>query len=319
MKHQTVLKHEAVSYLSIKTGGIYIDSTFGAGGHSREILSQNCNITLFCIDRDPSTMQYFSQLQNDFPRADLHFINQKFSTGILEISSKIGANADGVLFDLGVSSMQLDDAHRGFSFRQDSELSMQMGINSISAFDVVNSFSEEELANLIYKYGDERKSRRVAKSIIESRKIKEISTTLELAEIVKKSVGRYNDTIHPATRTFQAIRIYVNDELEDVEKALENINKVCKIGARVVFISFHSLEDEIIKRFIKNHDPEKQNLVEYDRNYGIITKNIIKTKGIAVKAAHKGVITPSEEEIRHNVRSRSAKMRCFEIVKEQLE
>lgn len=314
MKHTTVLKNKAVEYLSIQNNGIYIDATFGFGGHSRQILSKCENITLFCIDRDDSVLQYFNKLKDDFQKARLHFINAKFSDGLNIVFEKIGKNIDGILFDFGLSSMQIDNSSRGFSFQNDAKLSMEMGLNKISADEIINTFAEQEIADLIYKYGGERQSRRIAKAIILTREAKPIESTLELANIIKKAVGRYNDTINPATRTFQAIRIYVNDEIEEIEKVVEIIPKISKIGTRVVCISFHSLEDEIIKRFIRKYDIDA-NHNNYDRNYGEISSiNENNNSEFKLKKLHKGVIIPSDDEISQNPRSRSAKMRGIDVV-----
>jgi len=319
--HISVLQKEAVNFLNIKNNGIYIDCTFGAGGHSREILSRCENITLFCIDRDISVKSNFDKLKLDFPNSDLTFIHEKFGNLAKIIADFNLVKIDGILFDFGVSSMQIDNCERGFSFQKDAPLSMQMGLNKISAHEVINSLDEVNLANIIYNYGDEKKSRIIAKSIIRERDKSPIETTLKLAEIIKKTIGRYNDTIHPATRTFQAIRIYVNDEILEIKNAIKTVYSSANNNISCVCISFHSLEDSIIKDFIKQHDKIQLLKDNFDKNYNYIQENQVteKSKFVHVpyftKKLHNGVILPSKDEIKFNVRSRSARMRAFGFIK----
>jgi 16S rRNA (cytosine1402-N4)-methyltransferase len=317
MSHFTVLKSEAVDFLNVKSGGVYFDMTFGGGGHSREILSRNQDITLICIDRDISVYKNFEQLKKDFPASKLHFLNSKFSEvveKIRDIDSSIVA--DGFVFDFGVSSMQLDNAERGFSFQNDAPLSMEMGLCKISAFDIVNSMPEEKLANLIYEFADEKKSRQISHAICRARKIGKINTTLQLADIVKSTVGRYNDTIHPATRTFQAIRIAVNEELSEIRKALVDVQKISKNCTRLSCISFHSLEDSIIKDFVLKNSLDYLSKEIFDQNYGVMKPKMFDLSGFKffTNQLHKKTIAPSDEEIKENYRSRSAKMRSFEFL-----
>ena len=320
MSHFTVLKSEAVDFLNVKSGGVYFDMTFGRSGHSREILSRNRDITLFCVDRDISIYQYFEELKKDFPDSRLHFLNSKFSEAVEKAKTiDPSIKADGFIFDFGVSSMQLDNADRGFSFQSDAPLSMEMGLCKISAFDIVNSTTEEKLANLIYEFADEKKSRQIAHAICRARKIEKISTTMQLANIVKSAVGRYNDTIHPATRTFQAIRIAVNEELSEIRNALLEVQKISKNNTRLSCISFHSLEDSIVKNFVLHNSLDYLNKEVFDENYGVMkakSSDLSSFKFFA-NPLHKKTIIPSEKEIKENYRSRSAKMRSFELILNQ--
>lgn len=312
MKHFTVLKKEAIDFLNVKEFGIYLDGTFGAGGHSEEILSRCENVKLICVDRDESTKIYFDKLKEKYKKAELFYANEKFSNIDLILLNLGLKYIDGAIFDFGLSSMQIDQRDRGFSFQNDSKLSMEMGLNEKNAFDVVNYTPEDELANIIYGYGDEKKSRQIAKEIAKYREIKEIETTLELSEIIKKAVKYYNDTINPATRTFQAIRIFVNNELNEIEIMLNKIQNISKNGTKYSCISFHSLEDSLVKNFIKNNDIDR-NFSNFDKNYGISFKNKINNAPF-IRKLHKKTIIPSIEEIKLNIRSRSARMRCFEII-----
>lgn len=275
--HISVLLAEVIEHLDPKDGGTYIDCTFGAGGYSRKILS-TCNCTLYGIDQDPYVNKFAQNLKKDNPE-NFIFINDNF-VNLTEIAKHNNINqVDGIVFDLGVSSMQLDQADRGFSFNKEARLDMRMSADGIDAWEVVNKFSETDLADIIYYYGDEHFARRIARNIVQSRKLEAINTTLELAKIVKRSVKRQGK-IDPATKTFQAIRIYVNDELKSLKKALVDAYNLLKIDGKLVIVSFQGLEDRIIKDFI--HE---------------------------IPNAKTKAIKPSLEEIKQNPRSRSAKLR----------
>ncbi|QED23168.1 16S rRNA (cytosine(1402)-N(4))-methyltransferase RsmH [Candidatus Deianiraea vastatrix] len=318
--HITVLKKETIDFLEIKKNGVYFDCTFGGGGHSREMLERCDEITLFCIDRDMSVYPNFEKLKADFPKANLKFINEKFGNLKTIIQNLQPIKIDGIAFDFGVSSMQIDSPDRGFSFQKDGNLSMEMGLCKISAHEFINSIDEESLANIIYKYGDERKSRIIAKAIVKARQNEEIKTTVQLANIVKAAARRYNDTIHPATRTFQAIRIYINDELLEIENAINAVYFAAHEGLHVSCISFHSLEDLIIKDFIKSHDKQNLEKDDFDKNYSNFVQKeqkICTNLPFFVKKLHNGVIAPSKDEISQNIRSRSAKLRAFSFTKNE--
>lgn len=307
MTHTPVLLKEMLSLLSPQGGGVYVDATFGAGGYSKAILeSADCKV--YGIDRDETVTKFHSDLNTKYPgKVELfidRFSNIKNILSSIEPSPVIPVldagmtlnGVDGVVFDIGVSSMQIDDGERGFSFLHDGPLDMSMDNSShINASTFVNTLREEEIANTIYNFGGERHSRRIARAIVNTRKKKPIKTTLELANIVRSVVFRGKSKIDPATRTFQAIRIWVNDELGELEKGIKAASEILnKSGSRLVVVTFHSLEDRIVKNFFKG-------LCEPGPNdckaFSLINKKVIKA---------------SEEEINANPRSRSAKLRAIE-------
>jgi 16S rRNA (cytosine1402-N4)-methyltransferase len=300
-QHISVLLNESLALLNLRKEGVYLDCTFGAGGHTSKILEQG-SATVFAIDRDPTTKKFADILKEKYPKNFFYF-NSKFSE-ILNIPEIKPEMFDGILMDLGFSSMQIDNAERGFSFMQEGKLDMRMGNDGYSAEDFVNNEDEETIANVIYKYGDEKKSRRIAKFIVENRRQKRIVTTTELAEIIKRAAGRYNDKIHPATRSFQAIRIHINQEFEELEQALENNLTLLKSDGVLAVITFHSGEDTIVKGFFREKAGKNEKFNRYlpensikkplKQNYSLLTNK---------------PIIPSEAEILHNVRSRSAKLR----------
>jgi len=277
--HISVLLDEVIENLALKENGTYIDCTFGAGGYSKRILSSStCNVV--GIDQDPHVKQHVENLSSLYPN-NFIFIQDNFSN-LEEIAHNNNIKeVDGIVFDLGVSSMQLDQAERGFSFNKEAKLDMRMGSDGIDAWEVVNKFSETDLADIIYYYGEETFARRIARNIVQSRKSSPINTTIELAKIIQSSVKRTGKT-DPATKTFQAIRVYVNDELKSLKKALSSAYNLLKIDGKLVIVSFQGLEDRIIKEFIKE-----------------------------VPNAKAKAIKPSLEEIRRNPRARSAKLRTI--------
>ena len=309
MDHIPVLLTESIDALNIENG-LYIDATFGSGNFSKAILSRSKNSVVFAIDRDDCVKKYADQVKEQYQDRFI-FECAKFSEIDQALSLHNIKKIDGIVYDFGISSMQLDIFDKGFSFQRDEYLDMRMGLGSKTAFNIVNKYPQEELANLIYQYGGERKSRRIANLICEKRKQKAIKTTFELAEIITKATEFYNDKIHPATRTFQAIRIEVNDELQEISKSLETICELLKPNARVSTITFHSLEDEIVKTFFK-----KQILGEkkhFNRNdIRVFDGDNSESHNPSFKAITKKPITPSQDEVRQNPRSRSAKLRVYE-------
>lgn len=291
--------------LQVKDKEIYVDGTFGAGGYSTAILSKaNCN--LYAFDRDHNVLGFVDSLKAKFPK-NFHFINDQFSNMKSRLNKLDINEVDGIVLDLGVSSMQLDEEERGFSFNSNAKLDMRMDQNKeISAFEVVNYKSEKELSNIIRDFGEEKKHRHIAKKIISKREEKEITTALELAEIVRGVYGNYNKKkIDPATKTFQAIRIFVNDELGELKLVLTSALSLLKKGGRLLVVSFHSLEDAYVKRFfrqnsgyndrsISRYDP--RNLLNEDQEYQL---------SLPINKA----IKPSKLEIEENVRSRSSRLR----------
>jgi 16S rRNA (cytosine1402-N4)-methyltransferase len=294
-----VLGREAVEWLAPHAGGIYVDATFGAGGYSRAILEVP-GTRVIGIDRDRTAIAGgFDLVERSEGRLEL--VQDRFSN-LADVCAGQGADAvDGVVMDVGVSSMQLDQAARGFSFRFDGPLDMRMGQEGPTAADVVAKASETDLANIIYIYGEERNSRRIARAIVAARKEAPILTTRALADLVAKVVRAKPNEIHPATRTFQALRIFVNEELDELHEALAAAERVLKPGGRLVVVSFHSLEDRIVKNFFADrgkvsagsrHLPE---VAQAATSFEILTKR---------------PVTPGEAEIAANPRARSAKLRA---------
>jgi len=300
-RHIPVLGREAVEMLAPKAGGIYVDATFGAGGYSRAILAV-AGTQVIGIDRDRSAVTGgFDLVEQSEGRLTL--VEDRFSN-LADICAAHGAPAvDGVVMDVGVSSMQLDQAERGFSFRLGGPLDMRMGHDGPTAADVVAKASEADLANIIYIFGEERHSRAVARAIVAARKEAPITTTQALADIVGKVVRSKPNEIHPATRTFQGLRIFVNAELDELHLALAAAERVLKPGGRLAVVSFHSLEDRIVKDFLNargktgggsRHLPE---LAQAAPSFQILTKR---------------PVTPGDAEVAANPRARSAKLRAAE-------
>jgi 16S rRNA (cytosine1402-N4)-methyltransferase len=245
--HLPVLLDEVLRALEPVQGARIVDGTFGAGGYSRALLERGANVT--AIDRDPSVTPFAEQLSAEFPER-FSFVAGEFGS----LDELVQGPIDGVVLDIGVSSMQLDQAERGFSFMREGPLDMRMGSAGESAADLVNGLEESELANLLFAYGEERKSRRIAHSIVTARAMAPIGTTTELARLIEKSIGRKPGDAHPATRSFQALRIAVNDEFGQLVEALFASERLLSEGGRLAVVTFHSLEDRIVKRFF---DPEK--------------------------------------------------------------
>lgn len=302
--HISVLLSECLEGLNIKEGGIYLDCTFGAGGHTRAILQSGGNV--ISIDRDPHTEKYAQELQKEFGDRFRYF-NGKFSDLDKALLENGVDKVDGILMDLGFSSMQIDTPRRGFSFQYDGPLDMRMEDEGFNAEDFVNEANEEELAGVIFKYGDERKSRRIASMICKDRQIERITTTKQLSDIVAKAVGSYNDNINPATRTFQAIRMHVNNEINELEIGISKALKALKIGGRLAIITFHSGEDVLVKDFFKEKSGAKES---YSRYMPLPVDASEKPKEL--KFVNKKPITATKEELRSNPRSRSAKLRVAE-------
>ena len=294
LQHKPVMCEEVLSILNPSDGCVYLDGTLGAGGHSRKILeSADCSVV--GIDKDPTAIELCRDLEKQYGNKFLS-INGSFGNLSQHLNS-IGINKiDGILLDLGTSSMQLGTPERGFSFQFDAPLDMRMTQTGERAYDIINSLSEDSLADIIFYFGEERRSRKIAKAIVNKRKIKKIKTTFDLNEIILSVKKANNKKIHPATKTFQALRIYINNALKDLYEALISIEKVLSEKGRLVVISFHSLEDRIVKNFIKENSIP---LRKYD------PKNPDK---IFVYENRK-VIKPSEYEVKKNRRSRSAKLR----------
>jgi 16S rRNA (cytosine1402-N4)-methyltransferase len=301
--HQSVLLQESIAQLAIKPSGIYVDGTFGRGGHSRAILNElGADGQLIAFDKDPAAIQYAHDHISDKRFSIVHASFAEIQS-VLAVSGLTG-RVDGILLDLGVSSPQLDEADRGFSFMREGPLDMRMNTTAgMSAAEWLKVVPETELANVIFEYGEERFSRRIAKAIVEVRKASPINTTKQLAEIVEAAIPRREPGKHPATRTFQAIRIFVNRELEDLESGLAQCLEVLKVGGRLTVISFHSLEDRIVKQFMKQQSSPPR----VPRNIPIRHTDFQPRLKLIGKP-----IMPSDREVSGNVRARSAVLRTAE-------
>ena len=295
-RHIPVMLDEVLMYLAPKDGEIYVDATFGNGGYSEAILkAANCKV--IALDRDPSVKSRADELKEAYGS------KFEFRAGTFgNIADLIKETVHGVVFDIGVSSMQLDDGFRGFSFAKEAPLDMRMSMSGISAKDIVNTYGEKELADLIYLYGEERKSRQIAAKIVEYRAKKEIETTTELAGIIYQVMPKHSGLIDPATRTFQAIRIAVNNELQELENGLIGAKERLCADGRLVVVDFHSLEDRIVKNFFSQNSEKKVHISRYNKDFALPDTG--KAFAFVSKA-----ITPTEVECALNPRARSAKLR----------
>ena len=297
--HISVLFNETIESLDIKKEGLYVDCTCGGAGHSKAILERIPDGVLVAIDRDPDAIQVITERIGSAPQVEI--VNDNFNNikGILN-----GRQADGILADLGVSSFQLDTAERGFSFHHDAPLDMRMSKSGKSAYDVVNGYTEYELANIINRYGEEKFARNIAKNIVKARNEKNIETTLELAEIIKDSVpAKYRRDGHPARKTFQAIRIEVNDELSTLAQAVDDMFHSLKVGGRLSIITFHSLEDRTVKEKFREFTIGCTCPKEFPVCVcGKTPEGKLINKGVSAK----------QSELDMNNRSRSAKLRTIE-------
>lgn len=297
--HIPVMMNEVLAALQPKAGETYVDGTFGAGGYTKSFLdAADCNVIAF--DRDPTAIAAGQKLVEAY-QGRLSLIPNCFGN----VADVLPEQVDGFVLDIGVSSMQLDQAERGFSFMRDGPLDMRMhmGGPDESAAELIARIDENDLADLIFKYGEDRNSRRIAKAIVAARAETKIETTLVLADIIEKAVPRrWGDKIHPATRTFQALRIVVNDELGELERALDASIKILKPGGRMVVVTFHSLEDRIVKNFFKDHS-EKPEAVN---RYKIADKKQTQVFEMITRKA----VQASDEESKINPRARSAKLRA---------
>lgn len=308
MKHISVLLQESISSLNLKENSIVVDATLGYGGHSSNILERVNKGYLFAFDQDSEAIRYstdrLNKIGTNFTIIKSNFVNMKEELNKRDINK-----VDAVLFDLGVSSPQLDDESRGFSFHNDARLDMRMDREQkLSAYEVVNEYSEQDLSRIFYKYGEDKFSKSIARKIVEYRKNKPIETTLELVEVIKSGVPmKYRINKHPARQIFQAIRIEVNHELDVIEPALSQALELLKVGGRVAVITFHSLEDRLVKNYFK----EKTKVDDKVKGMPNIPAEYLPDFKLVVNKA----IIPSEEEIENNPRARSSKLRVIERIK----
>lgn len=300
-RHLPVLLGEVIEHLAPHDGGIYVDGTFGAGGYTRAILNA-ADTRVIAIDRDPTAIENGQALVAE-SAGRLALVHARFSELDAVVEAQGVGRVDGVVLDIGVSSMQIDEGERGFSFRRDGPLDMRMSNEGPSAADLVAKLSETDLANLIYRFGEERRSRAVAKAIVEARAAAPIERTLQLADIIAKVVWAKPHEPHPATRTFQALRIAVNDELGELARALEAAERVLKPGGRLVVVTFHSLEDRIVKNFIANRAKASG---------GSRHLPTLEAAPTSFRLVARGAVDPGEDELARNPRARSAKLRSAE-------
>ncbi|MFN8380664.1 MAG: 16S rRNA (cytosine(1402)-N(4))-methyltransferase RsmH [Anaerolineales bacterium] len=302
--HKPVLYQEIIHALQPRNGGRYVDGTLGAGGHARGIL-EACTPDglLLGLDVDPQALALARETLAPYEKR-IHLVQASHITLAEQLASLKWGAIDGMVLDLGASSMQFDNAERGFSFMQDGPLDMRFGINAtMSAEEIVNTFDERELADIIFRYGEDRDSRKIAKAIVMNRPLR---TTRELVAVIEKASPRRGDRVHPATQTFQALRIAVNEELAAVEKTLPQTVAALRSGGRCAVISFHSLEDRIVKEYFREQSKDLIN-PPYERIYEQERKAV-------VQLVNKKPILPTDEEIKDNPRARSAKLRVIEKI-----
>jgi 16S rRNA (cytosine1402-N4)-methyltransferase len=304
--HVPVMLSEVVGLLAPREGGRYLDGTFGGGGYAGAIL-QAASCTLWAIDRDPDAITRGASLAARFP-GRLHLIHGQFGDMLALLAERGVTELDGVVLDLGVSSFQLDEPARGFSFRGDGPLDMRMSRSGLTAADVVNTLPERELADTLFELGEERASRRIARAIVAARAAEPITTTTRLAAIIRGVLPPDRSGIDPATRSFQALRIRVNDELGEIERGLDQASKLLAPGGRLIVVAFHSLEDRLVKRFMgdaagrapapSRHDPR-----------GLRTRTPPRFRLVTPRP-----LRPGAAELAVNPRARSARLRALERI-----
>ena len=307
--HIPVMINEVKSFLPINKNINLIDATFGGGGYSKAILDEFNIKNLIAIDRDPISKIFFKELRNKYQ--NIEFFNQKFSKidELICNSKYSNEKFDAIIFDLGVSSNQIDNSQRGFSFQNEGPLDMKMGSSLLNAYEIVNSFDENKLSNIFFKLGEEKHSRRIAKNIVKKRTIKPIDNTKELSDIIKKSLpfSNSNKKIHPATKVFQALRIYVNDELNELKKALEKSESLLAQNGLLIIVSFQSLEDRIVKDYFNHKSGKRWRSSRHLPDLGDLGP-------ITLKIITKKPLRPKDFEINNNPRSRSAKLRVAQKI-----
>ena len=307
--HIPVMLDQVKSFIPISRDLNLIDATFGGGGYSKAILEEFNIKNLLAIDRDPTAKIFYNELKKRFKNIEL--FNEKFSKidEIIKKSKFSKINFDVIIFDLGVSSNQIDNPDRGFSFQNEGPLDMKMGSSTLNAYEIVNSFDETKLADIFFQFGEEKHSRKIAKNIIKNRAIKPIENTIALSDIVKKSVPHSNskNRIHPATKTFQALRIYINDELNELKLALQKSENLLAPNGLLIIVSFQSLEDRIVKDFFNHKSGKRWRSSRHLPDLGDLGP-------ITLKIITKKPLRPKDFEINNNPRSRSAKLRVAQKI-----
>ena len=307
--HVPVMLDQVKSFIPTNRDLNLIDATFGGGGYSKAILEEFNIKNLLAIDRDPTAKIFYNKLKKRFKNIEL--FNEKFSKidEIIKKSKFSKINFDVIIFDLGVSSNQIDNPNRGFSFQNEGPLDMKMGSSTLNAYEIVNSFDETKLADIFFQFGEEKHSRKIAKNIIKNRAIKPIDNTIALSDIVKKSVPYSNskNKIHPATKTFQALRIYINDELNELKLALQKSENLLAPNGLLIIVSFQSLEDRIVKDFFNHKSGKRWRSSRHLPDLGDLGP-------ITLKIITKKPLRPKDFEINNNPRSRSAKLRVAQKI-----
>jgi 16S rRNA (cytosine1402-N4)-methyltransferase len=301
--HVPVMLSEVLGLLAPHDGGRYLDGTFGGGGYAEAILAA-ATCTLWAIDRDPDAIARGASLAARYP--GLHLIHGQFGDMLALLAERGVTALDGVVLDLGVSSFQLDQPERGFSFRADGPLDMRMDRSGQTAAELVNTLAEQELADTLFQLGEERASRRIARAIVAAREDSPITSTARLAEIIRGVLPPDRSGIDPATRSFQALRIRVNDELGEIERGLVQASKLLAPGGRLIVVSFHSLEDRLVKRFMSEAAGRAPAPSRHDPR-GFATREIPRFRLLTARP-----LRPGADEIAANPRSRSARLRALE-------
>ena len=303
LRHEPVLLREVLLHLAPQDGEAILDGTFGGGGYTDAIL-RAADCTVWAIDRDPAAIERGAALAAQYPDR-LQLLQGNFGEMVGLLADRGVAALDGIVLDLGVSSFQIDDSQRGFSFRSDGPLDMRMAVSGTTAADLVNSLSESDLADTLYQLGEERLSRRIAKAIVTARNDTPITTTLQLAEIIRRVVPGDRSGIDPATRSFQALRIRVNDELGEIVRGLEAAVQLLAPGGRLVVVSFHSLEDRLVKRFMQDAAGRTPGPSRHDPA-GLVDRRAAKFTLLTNRAER-----PRPDETQANPRARSGRLRAL--------
>jgi len=302
--HVPVMLSEVIGLLGPRDGGLYLDATFGGGGYAGAIL-EAASCTLWAIDRDPDAIARGASLAARF-LGRLHLIQGRFGDMLTLLAERDVTALDGVVLDLGVSSFQLDEPARGFSFRTDGPLDMRMSRSGPTAADLVNTLAERELADVLFEFGEERASRRIARAIVAARAEAPIATTSELAAVIRRVLPPDRSGIDPATRSFQALRIRVNDELGEIEAALDQASRLLAPGGRLIVVAFHSLEDRIVKRFMTQATGRMPSPSRHDPR-GLADRTAPQFRPLTARALRPGAV-----ETGSNTRARSARLRAIE-------
>jgi 16S rRNA (cytosine1402-N4)-methyltransferase len=310
MSHIPVMLPEVLEALALHDGGVYLDGTFGGGGYARAILGQVA-CSLWAIDRDPDAIARGAALAAEFP-GRLHLIHGRFGDMVALLERHGVRQLDGIVLDLGVSSFQLDQAARGFSFRHDGPLDMRMDHSGPTAADLVNTLAEAELADTLYTLGEERASRRIARAIVTARAEAPILTTARLAGIIRSVLPPDRQGHHPATRSFQALRIRVNDELGEISAALDQAASLLAPGGRLVVVSFHSLEDRLVKNFMTEQGGRRPSPSRHD------PRSMIAAAPSRFRVVTARAVRPGDAETAANPRARSSRLRALECVSSDL-